>query len=72
MNIGSGGGENQKDALSRRFMTLSRPVLKKIKESSDGGYRRCPVGQRCLHVARIIAWPQPTGIGDLDDLENQC
>ena len=70
MKIGSDGGQNQKDALAG--MTLSRPVLKKIKESLDSGYRRRPVCERRLHVARSIAWPQPTGIGDLDDLGNQC
>jgi hypothetical protein len=52
-------------------MTLSRPVLKKIKESLDGSYRRRPVGQRYLDVAREHRMAQPTGIGDLDDLGNQ-
>jgi hypothetical protein len=37
MKIGSGGGENQEDALAVGLSPLSRPVLKKIKESLDGG-----------------------------------
>jgi hypothetical protein len=56
----------------RRSITYLRPVLNRIKEALDAAVADDRLASAASTVSRSFAWPQPTGIGDLDDLGNQC